>query len=523
MLGGMWRGKTLFWAVLLAMLTAALPVGATPARADAANASVKFNTIHLVRDGNSHKLTFQVEAWHAVPLSDVKEGEYPGKADFTLVGEATDVSFPTNEGAPTYTAYRAKKAQVYKFTNLTPLTVEAGNLKTDPANQLFNERFLLIIERKQGNITDPFGREVLNYGNRGPIGVVYEKNASTENRYQALQGIDNQQRHSVIDALTRAMNAGLPSQPLTVEGAGINANKDLLKRWFCNGDVKNVSIKVFTDKGKPPVAEVPPDLDCGRPPLRFKLIAAYGEGLPSLVIIDRIWFTFEAYQLNAVGTAELGRINNFYFVVSDKTDSDFVYSTRPERLKKGKRDYDGSSIVGRATAREDRDGGNLWHDIKALAARVQDFPEGDDSCSTAEGEQPVQQTGPSKSRTGDEKYSVNTQETLFDTERFKGGKEDVANLNRNCLNIKETGWLQYWGVTDLFLAEGFFEGGPCSLSFIFSGSIGKVFEKLITCMIEAIFKPIAEWAAGLAGQAAGISLAPQTQRLSFVIESKWYL
>lgn len=302
-------------------------------------------------------------------------------------------------------------------------------------------------------------------------------------------------------------------------GGGANYDLGTVQGWFNNEDISGLEITIYETKDNPPKVFVSRSKLSNRPPkdLAFKLIAVSGEGATADPVGNKDWLTFQGF---------LGeeKVDNLYLQVSDDLDANFLYGTNYEMIKKGNHpdspggtDAYNTTEVGRVATSEG-DGfasslGKLFTYIENIANYVDKDHYSDNCGQGLISGQTLLITGP--------KDATPKPDIATTTDKGVDGSH-ARGLNQNCINISANGWLQYWGVKDLFSATPLETPGSCNFGSLISGNgeIGTVFGKILKCLFDTIFVPMVEWAAKQVEYASGLSWLAPTERY-YLITVSW--
>ncbi len=288
---------------------------------------------------------------------------------------------------------------------------------------------------------------------------------------------------------------------------GDSLGKDTVAGWFGYKDgqqpkdIAGLRLTISNGKKELPYVLVPKEKLIGAPgDLKFKLLAY--RGIKGNLIENMDWFVFQA-------TVNSKPIEGLYFGLTDNKDMNFYFVTDLTAFK----NHDVSPAVATEIARANES--SLLPDLHELLGKISNYPTGsgtdsDGNQNCGQGvlvQKKVEETGPKE-------FKNNARETLLNAE-IDGEKLDgdfIRTMNTNCTNISATGWLQYWGVTDLVVDKSIDEeilGDGCSAGKLFASfttkGIGEVFADMTDCLVKEIFTPAVNWAADLVVKAAGIT------------------
>ncbi|MEX1051990.1 MAG: hypothetical protein WEC83_01220 [Patescibacteria group bacterium] len=298
-------------------------------------------------------------------------------------------------------------------------------------------------------------------------------------------------------------NRRVQNYDLSDSNADADFSRDRIMNWFSGlGDIQGLEISITETAGQPPTVTVPKS-KLNNPPgdLVFKQVSHSGQGSGIYIyghVRNRDWVTFAAY----VGDR---KIDNLYLSVSDNLDTNFHYDTDYESLRQGK--FTTATEVGSAQATEDKDMG-----IGKYFTYTMNLPLSDQG--TVSGENCAQGIYVG----GNKKLSITGPAADIKTTVELGVNGRAAReLNQNCVNAESSGWLSYWGVGDIHSATPFASDGCRIDTIIGLGGLSDIINTLTQCLIDAIFRPVVEWAAGLIVDVAGISWLPREKiKLSYL-------
>lgn len=261
------------------------------------------------------------------------------------------------------------------------------------------------------------------------------------------------------------------------------------KDWFNNADISGLHLTIYTDtknntsKGEAPKVIVPHDkLQHIVRDITYKLVSVSGEG--ALAVRTKKWLTFQAY-------IDGNAIDNMYLLISDNNDANFYYSTNFDDLKKGH--TSSGDELGRITVDS-----TMADEIKALFDRIMNVPGtsvGSNNCGTG-----TDQAAKDIKVVGPKNVGLQPEPDYEKVSDFTKSTDSAILLSDNCINTATNGWLQYWGVNDLFISN---PGEQCGFKDIFSLGISGAIVKVVACtvgtILSGILQPVTTGAASIAG------------------------
>lgn len=321
-----------------------------------------------------------------------------------------------------------------------------------------------------------------------------------------------------------ALGYSINKSQATVENYGGDfgsvAGLDTVGGWFgyndgqTGPDISDLHLTISKNKGKAPYLLVP-KAKLSNPPGDIKFVLVAYHGLLGNLKSDEDWFMFQ-------GMVDGKPVDNLYFGLTDNKDMNFYYVTDLAAFK----NHDLTDATAKEIARANET--SLVDDLYSLLGMVANYPTGsgsntDGNTNCGQGivlSKKIENTGPNG-------LADNKRETIIGLTVESNGQpldpDQTPKMSANCANISGTGWLQYWGVTDLAVDQSIDESllGGCSFGALTAkGDIGSIFGKILECLFASIFEPMVNWAAGQVEYASGLSWLAPTERY-YLIRVSW--